>query len=44
MSATAGIGRRNSITIDEASSSVGELPIRRPTVTPIRIANASPSR
>ena len=42
MSATAGIGRRNSITTDEASSSVRELPIRTPTVTPIRIAKREP--
>ena len=44
MSATAGIGRRNSITTDVASSSVRELPIRRPAATPITIARASPSK
>jgi hypothetical protein len=44
MRATAGIGRRNSITTDEASSNVRELPIRTPAVTPIKSANASPSR
>ena len=32
MSATAGIGRRNSITTDEASSNVRELPMRKPAV------------
>ena len=44
MSATAGIGRMNSITTDVASCSALEVPIRTPAATPITIAMASPSR
>ena len=43
MSATAGIGLRNSITTDEASRSVRDDPITTPSTTPTTIASPSPS-
>ena len=44
MSATAGIGLRNSTTTDDALSIVRELPIATPSATPIATASARPWR